>query len=163
MRWIKELVLRTSQGSTLNNPQTGCRIMEVRRSWIPSVEVQFLPPGLKAFRLRADNMGKEVEMPYKDLEKKKAYEKEWHRKYNAERYALARQTIDNLKDVPCADCGVRYPPWVMDFDHVRDEKEFNIAKMTYQKPEVIEREAEKCDVVCSNCHRQRTHDRNLPL
>lgn len=98
-------------------------------------------------------------MPFKNEEQKKAYDQEWHRENNRRRYALARQTIDELKSVSCADCGVSYPSWVMDFDHVRGEKLFTIAKMTYQKPELIKEEASKCDVVCANCHRQRTHNR----
>lgn len=98
-------------------------------------------------------------MPFKDLDEKKQYNKEWHKQNNKKRYTLARETIDQLKNTHCADCGVHYPSWVMDFDHVRGKKIFNIAKMTYQKPSLIKQEAAKCDVVCSNCHRQRTHDR----
>ena len=30
------------------------------------------------------------------------------------------------KNVPCTDCGVRYPHYVMDFDHVRGVKKWNI-------------------------------------
>lgn len=30
--------------------------------------------------------------------------------------------INTVKDVPCKDCGVRYPPYVMDFDHMGKSK-----------------------------------------
>lgn len=96
-------------------------------------------------------------MAYKNKDDAKA----WHKQYNQKRYTLARNTIDELKDVLCADCQKAYPPWVMDFDHTGNKK-FNIAKMTYQKPELIREEAAKCDIVCANCHRQRTHNRNNP-
>lgn len=71
-----------------------------------------------------------------------------------------REFIRKAKDVPCADCGVKYPYYVMDFDHLSD-KEWNIAKMVGQCAplERIQKEVDKCDVVCSNCHRERTHSR----
>ena len=58
------------------------------------------------------------------------------------------------------DCNVTYPSYVMDFDHVRGEKKFLLAR-GHQKTgfnQVIA-EMAKCDVVCSNCHRIRTHGR----
>lgn len=60
---------------------------------------------------------------------------------------------------PCKDCGVRYPHYVVDLDHVRGDKKYNVSKMTtYSKARILE-EIAKCDVVCSNCHRARTHAR----
>jgi len=70
--------------------------------------------------------------------------------------------INEAKNKPCADCGHSYPPYVMDFDHPNDDKVDSIAKMVYRGSfslEDIKREAEKCDVVCSNCHRTRTFTR----
>ena len=75
--------------------------------------------------------------------------------------AERRELIQQLKSVPCADCGVQYPPYVMDFDHLRD-KEFNISEKICGFGVNIKRlqdEVAKCDVVCSNCHRIRTHAR----
>lgn len=63
-------------------------------------------------------------------------------------------------DKPCFDCGVLYPPYVMDFDHRRPEQKIkSISDMCAQgmSLEVISREISKCDLVCSNCHRERTH------
>lgn len=71
--------------------------------------------------------------------------------------------INKHKAVPCADCGVEYPPYVMDFDHLgEEEKEFNISYMRRHKMAFAKIEAEiaKCEVVCSNCHRERTNTRN---
>jgi len=66
------------------------------------------------------------------------------------------------KDVPCRDCGVKYAPHIMDFDHLNSkEKSFTISRasqMGKTLEQVIE-EIKKCDVVCANCHRQRTYDR----
>jgi len=70
----------------------------------------------------------------------------------------ARAFIVASKDVPCADCGNRYPSYVMDFDHLGDKK-FNISNMTARGMAQLQAEIAKCEVVCSNCHRIRTHER----
>ena len=67
--------------------------------------------------------------------------------------------VNELKRLPCADCGGSFPPCVMDFDH-RDPKlkKQNVALMVHRNSlEVIMEEIEKCDLVCANCHRLRTH------
>ena len=57
------------------------------------------------------------------------------------------------------DCGGRFEPWMMDFDH-RDpmQKLFSlVAENVYLKSRsVLEAEVAKCDVICANCHRIRT-------
>lgn len=63
---------------------------------------------------------------------------------------------------PCADCRENYPYWVMDFDHIGDKK-FTIGEFRKKviSLETIKQEIEKCDVVCSNCHRNRTQYRSV--
>lgn len=65
------------------------------------------------------------------------------------------------RNKPCMDCGRSYPFYVMDFDHVRGEKKFNIscASARMVTIENLLEEISKCDVVCSNCHRERTWKR----
>ena len=59
----------------------------------------------------------------------------------------------------CLDCGLVGPPFMYDFDH-RDPsiKQFDItnggAGRSWDKTIA---EADKCDLVCANCHRMRTH------
>jgi hypothetical protein len=67
-----------------------------------------------------------------------------------------RTLIQMAKMVPCADCGVQYPPVAMDFDHVRGTKLFNLNKGWGRPWSAIHEEMAKCEVVCSNCHRVRT-------
>jgi hypothetical protein len=71
--------------------------------------------------------------------------------------------LKEKKDVPCDDCGMRFPGECMDFDH-RDgvEKKFNISQASrkYGLDTILE-EIAKCDVVCANCHRIRTKRRRL--
>lgn len=61
----------------------------------------------------------------------------------------------------CTDCGIQNPV-LLDFDHLRDKK-YNISRMVHDgfSWAAIKKEIEKCQVVCSNCHRIRTHDRHM--
>lgn len=72
-----------------------------------------------------------------------------------------REKINELKSRPCSDCGVQYAPWIMQFDHRNAaEKRFNIGenKFSYGMRRISE-EIAKCDVVCANCHANRTYER----
>ncbi len=71
--------------------------------------------------------------------------------------AARRAWMDQLKSGPCVDCKNTYPPCVMDFDHVRGEKFKNLAAMPGYPEDIILEEIAKCDLICSNCHRIRTH------
>lgn len=60
----------------------------------------------------------------------------------------------------CTDCKQKYPWYVLDFDHVYGKKVANIGQMlNYFSVEDILKEVAKCDIVCSNCHRERTYQR----
>lgn len=74
-----------------------------------------------------------------------------------------REITDQIKSVPCKDCNQSFPPYVMDFDHINPkEKEFTICEQLgrYATKRIL-REIEKCEVVCANCHRIRTHNRRV--
>ena len=73
-----------------------------------------------------------------------------------------RQIVLEAKAVPCADCGVQYAPHVMDFDHRigGEPKVSAVSAMVHVVgTEALLAEIAKCDVVCANCHRERTHKR----
>lgn len=79
----------------------------------------------------------------------------------AKRKAELYKYLRNLKESsPCADCGSYYPYYVMDFDHVRGRKHKNVMELvpTLSRKKIDE-EIAKCEIVCSNCHRERTHFR----
>lgn len=66
-----------------------------------------------------------------------------------------RFLIDYFRTHPCADCG-ESDPLVLEFDHIRD-KSFDIGReLPDRNWQSILAEIEKCEVVCSNCHRRRT-------
>jgi len=81
-----------------------------------------------------------------------------------ERYKKERRNfiLELKKDKPCIDCGNLYPSCVMDFDHRAGETKIrSISWMVLHDTsnmEKIKLEIAKCDLVCANCHRIRTHD-----
>ncbi len=106
---------------------------------------------------------------------KNAYNKTHYRKVSTKHKAQVRKStasrivrylkeVDKLKDVPCLDCRRTFPPYVMDFDHrPNEEKLFTVSEGIARNVSMrrIMSEIEKCDIVCSNCHRIRTYQRRL--
>lgn len=80
--------------------------------------------------------------------------------------SFMRAYINKIKNVPCMDCGKKYPPYVMDFDHRnRKNKYIDVGRMIgggWSKDKV-DKEILKCDIVCSNCHRIRTYSINAGI
>lgn len=60
----------------------------------------------------------------------------------------------------CNDCGYNAHSFVLQFDHVRGEKSFNVSEKESRSISSLLEEIEKCDVVCANCHAIRTWNRN---
>ena len=79
-------------------------------------------------------------------------------------YKKRQEFINHKKSIPCADCGVMYKPWVMQFDHlVGTDKKFNLSRGRFRTYRKIKMEIEKCEVVCANCHAERTHKRTITI
>ena len=96
------------------------------------------------------------------------YQKEWYKNNkpaqikaaSERRDAVARinqaLVIKYLQEHPCVDCGEK-DIVVLQFDHVRGEKEYDISRMIRNFPwHRILTELEKCDVRCANDHVRRT-------
>lgn len=102
-------------------------------------------------------------------ERRAKYKVEYARrkKYHIERIYKKRaeiyKQINLLKDAPCTDCKQKFPPIVMDFDHLpHSRKTSGIARLirnTHSMERIIE-EIAKCELVCANCHRIRTSARS---
>ena len=77
----------------------------------------------------------------------------------AKMLAKRRSALATIKDRPCLDCGESFPSYVMDLDHrAGTTKVSSVSQMLASSPwKKIEAEIAKCDVVCANCHRERTH------
>jgi hypothetical protein len=77
------------------------------------------------------------------------------------RWRYHADVLDQLRSVPCSDCGGRFAQCSMDFDHS------DPSKKSARVPSLVGRasldrilaEAAKCDIVCANCHRLRTFRR----
>lgn len=85
------------------------------------------------------------------------------------RRARFKAIVDLIKSKPCRDCKQSFPPRVMEFDHLDPKtKTCNISRMvgklvTKASMVRILEEIEKCEVVCSNCHRLREIKRSEGL
>lgn len=68
---------------------------------------------------------------------------------------LVKNKIVQLKGNKCAICGKTYPNIVYDLHHLNsDEKDFNLGNKTSTiKLDEVIKEADKCILVCANCHR----------
>lgn len=77
-----------------------------------------------------------------------------------------RQLVAKVSEIkastPCADCGIKYPSYVMDFDHLPQfEKVADVtALIRLGGWKRVFDEIAKCEIVCANCHRVRTHERS---
>jgi len=99
------------------------------------------------------------DQPLTRYEIKKRYQAK-HPEARGREYRRAREWFDSLKAGPCSDCGVSYPPCVMQWDHVRGDKHRNVGEMMFSASrDRILKEIAKCDLVCANCHAIRTQSR----
>ena len=75
-----------------------------------------------------------------------------------EKRAISRHYhYEILSNSFCADCG-NNNPIVLEFDHVRGEKKYEISRLISipMSLDVLKEEIKKCDIVCANCHKIRT-------
>lgn len=115
-------------------------------------------------------------MPYVDPNKKKEnhrrYMREvWYPKNKSKHIGYQRDiqkkitkfVLDLKRDSFCADCNFsgKKCPSVLDFDHVRSVKNFNVSEFKHHTNSFkkVKQEIEKCEIVCANCHRIRTAKR----
>lgn len=111
-------------------------------------------------------------MPYKDPIKQKEAQRRWYEKNSDKvKASVTSGRITNAKKIralkesgSCVDCGGRFHFSVMDYDHTDDNKVMTVSRLSARRSwaEVL-REIEKCDLVCSNCHRYRTWRRSMNL
>lgn len=86
--------------------------------------------------------------------------KDYYRRASAERREAVRQLVRAAKSQPCFDCGGSFPWYVTEFDH-REGRDGGptVAALLGYGVQRVQLEMAKCDVVCANCHRARTHSR----
>jgi hypothetical protein len=99
----------------------------------------------------------------------KAYKKEWYEENKAaHKKRVNERNIEIRKDTrtrlyqfylehPCIDCGESRPE-CLDLDHVRGQKWKNVSRLVGSSNTwpIIQKEIDKCEVRCANCHRVKT-------
>lgn len=122
------------------------------------------PESYKASRKKYEDKRKEIKRydaeKRKNWYQKKRKDENWSQKIRnqeIERSKKIKEFLANFKlEKGCSDCGYKEHHVALDFDHIKD-KSFHVcnAKSISQ----AKKEIEKCEVVCSNCHRIRTFNR----
>ncbi len=88
-------------------------------------------------------------------------QKDKTRKRSRDRRGELKKYIQEYKQgKKCVDCKEDYPYWILEFDHLKDKK-FTIGQFwNYTVSlEKLKKEIKKCEVVCANCHKNRTYKR----
>jgi hypothetical protein len=107
---------------------------------------------LRKARWRLKNPGKGKE--YRQKNPARAKQQATHKN----RYTERKSWVASIKAKPCMDCGGTFPSCCMDFDHRPGTvKVAGVGQMMWEHIEKVKAEIEKCDLVCANCHRIRTH------
>jgi len=81
------------------------------------------------------------------------------RRKTKKRKTAGKDLMWAAKSNPCMDCKGEFPPYAMEFDHVRGKKAFTISEMRHLSLGTLAVEIAKCDVVCATCHKIRTYER----
>ena len=121
------------------------------------------------FRLRKDGRlaayCKACEQTYKQdhyIQHKEDYKRR-AKVSNPKRRAKLREFVNSLKAGPCVDCKKDFPPWVMQFDHLSG-KVASVSRILANGATLarLVEEIKKCELVCANCHANRTYFRIKP-
>ena len=90
------------------------------------------------------------EWNHRNRDKRRAYKKLYHRKRKVD--------LIDYKRSKCFDCGVEYNgknASIFHFHHLRDKKFAIGNRVTAKAWQVILEEADKCVMLCANCHEMR--------
>jgi hypothetical protein len=89
--------------------------------------------------------------------------KAYYFRKNVKQRKKCKAYYESMKSYPCTDCKKTYPTYVMDWDHIQNKK-YNVSRLVaFGSMKVLKNEISKCELVCSNCHRIRTHNRNCQI
>lgn len=163
------------EGSIPSRPAKGSRSS---LEWTPACHwwyaVQIMPQCCRCNNEKVDD-----DFPWRTKAHKKrhsycyecgrAYHREWYKRNKPKARARVNKRTkelrgerrkfvwDYLLQHPCVDCG-ESDPVVLDFDHVRGEKNGHVGTMVnnQRSMKVILGEIAKCEVRCANCHRRKT-------
>jgi hypothetical protein len=85
--------------------------------------------------------------------------------YCMKRWKARKVEAISYKNNICLDCKITYPEFpsdVFEFHHLDpNEKDFEWTKLKLRSKEDINKELDKCVMLCANCHRVRHYKENL--
>lgn len=106
-------------------------------------------------------------MPYKDKEKQKKFQSDWHLKTKDDRKDLRdkakkaliernKALVAEARSKGCTVCGYSKCQEALDFHHLDpNTKDIKVKDAVRQRgTEKLKEELAKCIVVCANCHRE---------
>ena len=102
-----------------------------------------------------------------NLKKQRIYQREHYKKNRVHRRSLIVKQEKKIKDYViaskdgklCMDCSGKFPPYVMDYDHRDPTTKICNPCEIFTKGwglKKVQEELDKCDLICANCHRERT-------
>jgi len=69
-----------------------------------------------------------------------------------------KEIIDSFGN-KCHDCGGTFHPAIYQFHHLdSSKKDVNITKLLHSKQEILQKELDKCIMLCANCHCMRHYE-----
>jgi hypothetical protein len=82
--------------------------------------------------------------------------------YQKTKYGRRSAMISHIKlMLGCADCGFNSHPAALEFDHLPGSTKVRaVSLLLMGSLKIVFEEIDKCEVVCSNCHRIRTSNRD---
>ena len=111
--------------------------------------------GKTEFQWQCRNCQKEYRRKHY-LENKEKYIKKAKENNTKNAVEMRQLVLDYLKHNSCVRCG-ESNILVLEFDHLKDKK-FNIAQLANKWKEELLAEMAKCQVLCANCHKIKTHE-----
>lgn len=113
----------------------------------------------------------------KNRERCSSYQKEWAKSHRQQKRKWGRNRARRLREalwikkatIPCTDCGLFFPPYVLEFDHIEAPHKsakgnrICMSAIAACSPARVEKEMKKGEWVCANCHKERTEFRHIGL
>lgn len=97
-------------------------------------------------------------MPYKDAAKQKEYQRRYHREYHQKRFNKRMEEMVAYLGGVCKQCDNTEQ---LEFDHIDSNvKSFAIKKKWTLPWEQLQKELDKCQLLCSSCHNSKTDGEN---
>jgi hypothetical protein len=103
-----------------------------------------------SYHCRMNNLGGEIKNSLTEQERKERN----YLRVKSHRQKIKQKAI-KYKGGKCEKWGYDKCEWALDFHHLdKNQKEFSLAQYLVVAWERVQRELDKCILICSNCHRE---------